>query len=118
MGRHRKTRKTHEVLYATTYIHNIAHEQLKHLSDMRSEVFLTDDYDKWIKYRQDHAAALDRWIYAPDRWHNCPSHKMTKETKLEHKAFFINALLGGNKPDTWSDLQWHSYLLTLWSKEF
>lgn len=115
MGRHNKTRKTHEVLYATTYIHNIAHEQY---FKMKRPHILDQDMDAWLKYVERRQAALDRWIYAPDRWHNCPSHRVTKDTLLEHKAFFINQLLGGNKPDDWSDLKWHSYLLTLWSKEF
>jgi hypothetical protein len=84
---------------------------------MRPAMLLTDDYDRWIKFSQQYSEAIDRWIYAPDRWHNCPSHRLNKETPTRYRATFL-ASYHNNKPDDWSELRWYNYLLKLWEKKF
>lgn len=103
--KHRKTRKTHERYYAQAIIHSIAHEQWYRL--LKAGPLHRD----WHKYQK----AVDRWVYAPDRWHDCPSHKWTKDTPYDHQVDFIITFVK-RQPDNWTHEQWNNYLRTLFKR--
>ena len=101
MSRHRKTRRTFECQYATYIICNVAHEQFRRGG-----------------FNKENSPAILRWINAPGKSPDCPSHRLDKYTQIKCRVGFLKDYYSGNKPDDWSETQWFNYLINLWEKKF